>query len=140
MTIDDLYENCKERLKALGIELQGRHSGGFDGHYNGKHILRVKKGQQGLIIDVKKADDSWRGWESTNDKAETLDKVLDDYIKPKIEIDKARNSITEIENMVQKISNILKFVYPPNKQILIAYEKELEDTLQTLKVHINTLK
>ena len=84
MTVEELYGNCKDQLKALGVKLHGRHTGGFDGHYKEKHILRVAKTEyQCLTIDVKNADDSWRGWELVNDE-QTLDKVFDDYIKPRI--------------------------------------------------------
>jgi len=83
-TVEELYDNCKERLKALSVRLQGRHTGGFDGHYNKKHMLRViDTGYQYLTIDVRKADDSWTGEKLVNDE-QTLEKVFHDYIKPRV--------------------------------------------------------
>ncbi len=92
MTIKELYDNCKAQWKALGGQLQGSNSkiGGFNGHYgdgeNKKYILRVPRTGVNplyLTINVKKADDSWIGKKLVNDK-QTLDKVFDDYIKPRI--------------------------------------------------------
>ncbi|MGD0854451.1 MAG: hypothetical protein ABSA18_01420 [Dehalococcoidia bacterium] len=142
MTADDLYESCKAQLKILGFTLQGRHTYGFDGRYKGKHILRVeKKEHQGLNIDVKKADDKWRGWEPANDK-QALDKVFDDYIKPQMESDKAQNSVSEIVTIARDIGNILKVDYTSEtfKENLNVRLKQLEDKLHTLKAYMNALK
>ncbi len=84
MGIEELYRYCKKKLNVLGVRLQGRHTGGFDGRYNNKHLLRVIKAEYlYLTIDVKKADNSWTGEKPVSDK-QTLDKVFDDYIKPRI--------------------------------------------------------
>ena len=88
MTVEELYANCLEQLKALGVQPQGRshprETGGFNGYYNKKHILWVTKAEyQYLAIDVKMADGSWIGWKQVSDK-KTLDKVFDKYMKPRI--------------------------------------------------------
>ena len=140
MIVVDLYENCKAQLKTLWFTLQGRHTGGFDGRYKGKHILRVGgKEHKGLSIDVdvKKAYDQWRGWEPANDK-QTLDKIFNDYTKPMV----AKINVSEIATIARDMGAILKIGYPPEtyKKDINVRLKQLEDELQTLKAIINALK
>jgi len=88
MTVEELYDNCKERLKALGVRLRGSNIGGFYGYYKKKYTLRVTQmedalGNQYCTIDVRKADDSWMGEKKITDE-QTLGKVINNYIKPRI--------------------------------------------------------
>lgn len=84
MRIEELYRDCQERLKALGVELRSSNEGGFRGHYRGGYMMRLRNpGRQYFTINLKKANNTLIGRQRIYDE-KTLQNFFKDYLKPRI--------------------------------------------------------
>lgn len=84
MRIEELYRDCQEQLKALGVELRPSNEGGFRGHYRGRYMMRLRNpGRQYFTINLKKANDTLIGRQRIYDE-KTLQNFFKDYLKLRI--------------------------------------------------------